>query len=198
MLAALSAFFKSTGDIEIWNTALELEQITDRRAVKHISRAMIFVLRDRDVRRRRAAARVLGWLRWPPPRAVDALIRTLHDSDPGVREEAAESLAYLHARRSIAPLIAALRDPAPNVRFFAAFALGSLKIPRGRRDTRIKPALESLLADDATPEGNWWPVRLEALMALYDDRFTRERARVQADPNASVEERRWADRYSDF
>ena len=197
MVAPLDQFLKSNDRIKIWTAALELEQVEGCRAVKRIVRAMIRALKDPDSERRQAAARVLGWIARPTHHAVDALIGALADPEADVREEAAESLGYRHARRSIRPLIEALRDPAANVRFFAAFALGSLQIPRGRRDTRIAPALESMLSDSETPPGNWWPVRLEALAALNDERFKHELSRVMNNPNSSAAERRWAERYRD-
>jgi HEAT repeat protein len=61
-----------------------------------------------------------------------ALVQALKDKDAGVRQAAAETLAFMGPQASDAPpaaLLAALDDEAPEVRRAAALALGSLKGP---------------------------------------------------------------------
>jgi HEAT repeat protein len=102
-------------------------------------------------------------------RAYDSLLETFSNADEaaGVRSQAAEGLAYLlhdartrrfrHAARA---LVDALQDDVPEVRFWSAFALGSMR-------ARVAlPALRRLVeADDAMCPG-WWPVRDEASDAI--------------------------------
>jgi HEAT repeat protein len=124
-----------------------------------------------------------------------------------VREEAAESLAYLCSSRAIPPLISVLTDPHVGIRFWAVFALGNIRSPPSFRQTdrSVVPALESTLSDDAVPPGNWWSVAREALAMLghldppearYRDQLVEEIQRVIDDPNASPEDRRWASYYA--
>ena len=117
------------------------------------------------------------------------------------REEAAESLAYVGTRETIEPLISVLRDPDVRIRFWAVFGLGG----SCRGDVRAIRALESVLDDRETPPGNWWPVGKEALAMLaskqrptgeYETKLSAERQRILANPNATAEDRRWAECYS--
>jgi HEAT repeat protein len=192
----LRQFFSREAKEGLWWTALTLETLGSPRAVG----PLIAALSDANPDRRRAAARALGWIPRPGKRAVDALIVVLTDTlqPAAVREEAAESLAYLHSSRAIPPLISVLADPGAGVRFWSAFALGSLA------DPRAIPALESMLPDDAAPPG-WWSIGREALAMLgheeppvgqYRQQLAEEVQRVKAAPNASPEDRRWAESYS--
>jgi HEAT repeat protein len=86
-------------------------------------------------------------------RATSALIGALQDGDPGVRAEAAHALRMLMvASKSIAArddvrdgLIAALDDPAPQVRTVVVNALGDF---RGNPDPILVPMLRHLEDDD--------------------------------------------------
>jgi HEAT repeat protein len=113
-------------------------------------------------------------------------------------------LAYLHSKASIPPLISVLSDPDVRIRFWAVFALGSIRNRRTWRhtDRSVVAALESVLSDDAIPPGNWWSVGREALAMLgrldppesrYQEQLDREIQRVRSDPDASPEDRRWAE-----
>lgn len=130
---------------------------------------------------------------------------------PDVREEAAESLAYLYSIhdsiRAIPALISVLADPDVRIRFWAVFALGSIRNRRTfrRADRSVVPALEAMLSDHAVPPGNWWSVGREALAMLgkldppenpYRDQLAQEIQRVIDDPEASQEDRRWTESYS--
>jgi hypothetical protein len=201
----LQQFYSQQEKNELWETALTLEQLRDVRSVTRLIRA----LHDPNHHRRRAAARALGWIRPAGRRAATALINALMDvSQPAaVREEAAESLAYQGSSRAIPPLISVLMEPDVRIRFWAVFALGSIRNRHTFRhtDRSIVPALESMLADHAVPPGGWWSVAREALAMLgkldppearHVDQLAKEIERVMADPNASLEDRRWAESYS--
>jgi HEAT repeat protein len=197
--ALLKLFFQQTEKDDLYNTALTLEGLNDRRAV----RPLIYALReDGNPHRRHAAARALGWISRPGRAAALALARCLVDptQPQPAREEAAESLAYVGTRETIEPVITVLRDPDVRIRFWAVFALGG----RGHRDARTVRALDSMLEDREVPPGNWWSVGKEALAMLagmqppvadYETRLNAETERVLSDSNATAEDRRWADAY---
>ena len=200
----LDQFFEQTDQVELWETALVMESLGDRRGVGRLAEA----LSDENPHRRHAAARALGWIPNPGNRAVDALIGALTDRQQphSVREESAESLAYLHSKRAIPALISALQDREVRIRFWAVFALGSIRNRRTGRhaDRSVVPALVSMLDDNSVPPGNWWSVGREALAMLgtldppetiYKIRLIQETQRVRTDPEASPEDRRWADSY---
>lgn len=116
-----------------------------------------------------------------------------------MREEAAESLAYVGNRSTIDALIGALADPDVRIRFWAVFGLGS----SCRGDARAVRAMESVLDDGEMPPGNWWPVGKEALAMLanlspaYRDKLKAAVQKIAADPAATAEERWWAEFYGD-
>jgi HEAT repeat protein len=160
------------------------------------------LLEDGNQHRRHAAARALGWIRCPGRAAAVALSQCVVDpaQPQAAREEAAESLAYVGTRETIDPLIAVLRDPDVRIRFWAVFGLGG----RGHWSARTVQALESMLGDHEVPPGNWWSVGKEALAMLaniqppvsdYEARLKAETQRVFSDPDASAEDRRWAEAY---
>lgn len=198
--ALLDLFLQQSAKDELYQTALSIESLNDRRAVEPLIRAL---LEDNNPHRRHATARALGWIYRPGKKAALALARCLADpmQPQPAREEAAESLAYVGNRETIEPLISALRDPDVRIRFWAVFGLGQ----SCRRDARAVEALESTLGDNETPPGNWWPVGREALAALglmwppisdYRIRLAAETQRVLSDPGATPEDRRWAEGYS--
>ncbi len=65
-------------------------------------------------------------------------------------------------------------------------------------DLRAIARLEEMLDDTEVCPG-WWSVRLEALSMLanpagkYRDLEAQEKGRIMSDPNASDDDRRWAD-----
>ena len=88
------------------------------------------------------------------PRAVNALLEALKDSDKGVRETAMHALVQLRDPRMFEPLVAALKDASADIREQAAFGLGQL------RDARAIAPLGGALKDsDAS-------VREQAVFAL--------------------------------
>jgi HEAT repeat protein len=186
--ALLRQFHEQAGKDELWETALAIERSCDSRAVP----PLIHALNDANPDRRRAAARALGWVHAAQRRASKALARALADrSQPQpVREEAAESLAYVRSRTAVPALIAASAEPDVRIRFWSCFALGSYL-----RDPRVVAALEARLSDEEIAPGGWWAVKREALAMLADDLLAAEIRRVDSDSSASAEDRRWAGAY---
>lgn len=115
---------------------------------------------DQQVEVRKAAAYGLGWLR--DRRAVPPLLETLRNSseDADVRGMAAEQLGRLQDPDAVSDLRRALRDEWPEVRFWAAYALGSFA------SSEVIEDLEVLAGwDTATVQGQG-SVREEALEAI--------------------------------
>jgi HEAT repeat protein/beta-lactamase regulating signal transducer with metallopeptidase domain len=88
------------------------------------------------------------------PRAVNALLEALKDSDKDVRETAMNALVQMRDPRMFEPLVAALKDASADVREHAAFGLGQL------RDARAIDPLASVLKDQSAS------VREQAVFAL--------------------------------
>jgi HEAT repeat protein len=200
----LDLFFVQTDKIELWETALTIEHLGDRAAVRPLAEALY----DSTPNRRHAAARALGWIPKAGRRAAKALVGALRDkSQPQpVREEAAESLAHLGYAGAIPALILVLDEPNVSLRFWAVFALGGIGqrqiyAQRGSADRRIVEALEKMLSDAEVAPGNWWSVGKEALAMLgqleprYRAELDSETERVLRDPKSSAEDRRWAEGY---
>jgi HEAT repeat protein len=203
-LRLLDLFFTQTDKIELWETALTIEQGGLQAAVPRL----IGALNDSNLDRRHAAARALGWI-WPVgTRAAKALIGALLDkSQPQpVREEAAESLAYSRYAPAIPPLISVLDEFDTRMRFWAVFALGGIGqwCGQGSADRHLIEALKRMLPDAEVPPGNWWAVGKEALamLAKLDPQhraiLDSETRRVLNDPNSSPEDLRWAEGYRWF
>ena len=76
------------------------------------------------------------------PKAIPALIETLHDNNKLVRREASTALSRM-GEPAVEPLIETLNDEDWRVRGAAAWALGNLD------DERAIPALEKLLDDES-------------------------------------------------
>ena len=165
--ALLELFFSQVDKIELYETALTLEALRDRAAV----RPLIAALDDANPHRRHAAARALGWIPQAGSAAAKALVRAISDqSQPQpVREEAAESLAYSGYAPATPALIAVLDEADVRMRCLAVFALGGIEQSQ-RQEGRANPAviegLERMLSESEVPAGNWWPVGREALASL--------------------------------
>ena len=111
---------------------------------------------------------------------TNTLVRSLADSDRGVREQAAMGLAITPGNDVIDPLIGALKDPDAQVREKAAIGLAF------RRDPRI---MEPLLA--AMEDGDS-QVREKAAIALGasgDPRAIPALTRATRDPDSQVREK---------
>jgi HEAT repeat protein len=100
-------------------------------------------------------------------RILAALIRVVGNPDehPGVRGQAAESLARSRSKRACNPLIRALSDPSAEVRFWAAFALGQI------RCQAALPHLRRLARSDRRRLRGWWTVSKEAADAINQIRY---------------------------
>lgn len=116
--------------------------------------------------------------------AVDPVIASLRDPDPGVRSQMAHILSKLRDVRAVAPLGALFDDPVPGVRAAAAFALG--QIGGAGAVSRLISALgerEPLVGDAATAAlmrtGREAVVPLTAV-ALHADRPLARRRAVEA------------------
>jgi HEAT repeat protein len=202
VVSLLDLFFSQTDKIDLWETALTIERLGDRAAV----RPLVDALYDTNPSRRHGAARALGWIPAAGGRAAKALTRALSDpSQPQpVREEAAESLAYLRYAQAIPALISVLDEADVRMRFWAVFGLGGIaqwKRDGGGADPRVVAALERMLSDEEVAPGNWWSVGREALAMLgrfepgYQARLDYETQRVLQDPKSSPEDMRWAEGY---
>src|SRR5205823_9462056 len=103
--------------------AYALAAVNERRLVE----PMLAALGDEEYWVRANATMALHRRLKPPP--LEGLLARLRGGGPGpindhAREHAAEALAWLNDPRTFGPLIAALRDPLPRVRVWAAQGLG--------------------------------------------------------------------------
>jgi HEAT repeat protein len=123
---------------------------------------------DPDQKVRVEAAHVLTF--WFEPRATEALLRAAEreGESPLVRGQAIEGIGNTlqgsptgkRRARVIPKLLAWLRDPAVEVRFWSIYAAGVLEV------TEARPILEELARTDDAMFENWWRVRDEAADAL--------------------------------
>jgi HEAT repeat protein len=157
LVRALSA----RDDAKRWQAATALSRVDDPRTLRRVERLLEGRGRDES---RAAAAYVLGFS--GVNEVSDALARRLADPEesPVVRSHAAEALGHLLQHQPVlaeirTAIVATLRDPEPEVRFWSAFAAGVLDLQESR------PQLERLRGDGAEIEG-WWTVGQEAEWAL--------------------------------
>jgi len=147
---------ESKGKEICWEAAKSIGLIGSR----HVVRPLIAILlKDEDLNRRMAAAYTLGQLQ--DTRAVVPLLRILlnRKEKPALRGHVAEALAYIGDKRAVQSLIGTLKDPAVEVRFWSAFALGVLK------DQRAIPQLKMAGKDNSILPG-WGAVGKEATEAI--------------------------------
>ncbi|HEY5998948.1 MAG TPA: HEAT repeat domain-containing protein, partial [bacterium] len=180
------------------HVAFALGMIRDRAATD----ALIGALKDSDPVVRGYAATALGEI--GDARAKGALLSALRSEDASV-VNMATSLYNLGGDEVVEVLVGKLRDPNPNNRLYALYALGKIPDPRGVRPLiealadeeigwlaaqalvnigvpAIQPLLEALFADDAT-------VRLYATYALGEigsPKTARAVQRMLEDREASV------------
>ena len=160
--------------------AAAISQLENKRMIRPLTLLMLDP--SRSARQRQAAAYALSftWSGLADARYMNAIgdafvtIFQNQDETSGLRGQAAEGLAYLfgpcagarHDRRGRAYrqagqiLVAALGDPAAEVRFWSAFALGSM------RYQAALPVLRKLARTDKEMFSNWWTVGKEAADAV--------------------------------
>lgn len=118
---------------------------------------------DPDLQVRVLAVHALGEL--SDRASLRFLVRTLEDEGlpDDLRDQAAESLAYIDDRRSVPALVRATTDRSPAVRFSAVYALGAL----GHGNVRARAALMRCAAvDHARPRRGYETVASQAREAL--------------------------------
>jgi HEAT repeat protein len=148
-------------------------------AAKNVVPALVALLKDppKETERVRAVLQVLG------PVAVPDLAAALKDSEPGVRQAAAEVLTAIGpvAREAVPALTDALKDTVPNVRLAAAVALAHLDPTRAREAVRLladatdNAEAVAALADVGTEARAAVPALIAALK--HKDQAVREGAR---------------------
>ena len=121
------------------------------------SRLLELLATETRVEARHAILHALTW--HGAPGTWGLMVRILEDrgEDPKVRGQAAESLAYMFSERrtgtgdfemGVKALLTASKDPSPEVRYCAAFALGATGHPP------LAPVLQALRGDP-TPVPGW-------------------------------------------
>ena len=145
-----------------WEAATALSRLDDAKTVRAVERILE---RAGDENPRAAAAYVLGFSGGSDAAPLLARILADQSESPVVRAYAAEALGHLLQYQPVlaevrAAIRAGLRDPAPEVRFWSAFAAGVLSL----QETR--PYLVQLADTDGAEIDGWWSVAEEAEWAL--------------------------------
>jgi HEAT repeat protein len=145
-----------------WTAAQALSEERDPRTVRSVRRVLE---REGEEAPRAAAVYVLGFC--AEPDAAPLLASTLADLEEPVlvRAYAAEAIGHLLQHEPVfadvrAAIRLGLRDAAPEVRFWSAFAAAVL----GLQETR--PYLLHLADTDGAEIDGWWSVAEEAEWAL--------------------------------
>lgn len=135
-----------------------------------LSRDLLHLLKaERRAPNRQAIVHALAWQN--DLRAWSPMLEVLTDvrEAPGVRGQAAEGIACLFPRKrratrgyalALQVLTSMLTDPAPEVRFYAVFALGAA------RDRSVLPALRYLVNDRGRDASIPTTVGEEAMRAI--------------------------------
>lgn len=119
------------------------------------ARAILFLLRSRDVNVRRIAIEVLNRVGDPKGELAPRLLAYLRDEDWWVRERTMDALIEMAGSGLTRHLIPYLFEPSPVVRRFAVVALKRIR----------DPATLSSLLKCARTDDDWW-VREEAIRAV--------------------------------
>ena len=179
----------------LWMPAsVAISLLETKRMIRPLTRLMLDS--SRSARQRQSAAYALSftWTGFADVRFMEeigeALVRVVQNQEESadLRGQAAEGLAYLfgpcagarHDRRQRAyrvageKLVIALSDPSAEVRFWSAFALGSM------RYRAALPVLQKLARTDKEMFGNWWTVGEEAADAVDSIKGRPRRIRVRS------------------
>ena len=106
------------------------------------------------------AIRSLGQIGTGARIAVPHLVQLLDDSDKEIASLSLRALAFVGPTRSLKPkIVQRLRDPCPEMRRMAAFAIGSM----GTAGRDVIPLLASLLKDEDLA------VQMHALLAIWEN-----------------------------
>jgi HEAT repeat protein len=155
LLKILPAALKdSRADVRL-KAAKILQDVPDPIAVD----PLIGALRDKDINVRRRAGIALGKIGQP---AVKSLVGLLKDPDPEMRRVAVEQLGKTRHPEALEPLLTAVRDPDPNVQWWAAWALGEMG-PTAEED------LKKLLRDPDRGVQRWAKEALNKLKGVPFD-----------------------------
>jgi len=125
-----------------------------------VAPTMVRVLAHGPASRQSAAAYVLGWLRVATTAPALRAAALDPDLDADVRGHAAEALGVMAARDAVPALITLLSDASPEVRYWAACALGQIGDPAS------VPALERMAGTDVAVIPHGLSLKEEALDAL--------------------------------
>jgi HEAT repeat protein len=164
----LSALASAEDEGQGTASANALAEIRTRQTRRGLERILVS---GKSAEARKRAAWALGFLH--DEDATPALLRTLADrnEETDVRAYAAEALGHLVPQaqhdEALAALLQALTERTPEIRFWAAFALGNLG------DERAIPALQRLADRDSDSVPGWWSIRKEALDSIEQIRVIR-------------------------
>ncbi len=165
MTKPLAELLKELEDPNIVVKAEAAKAFAGRRKHPAATAALCRLLREgQDIETRYWAAYALCCT--ADERSTDCLLAALADRNeaPKVRGQAAEALGRIFVfggqSPAIVPLILALSDSEPEVRFWSAFALGQI------RARQALPMLKRLAATDDATVPDWWSVKKEAADAV--------------------------------
>ena len=140
-----------------WEAAKSLGALGNKQSVAPLIEIMLDVTASD---RRIAAAYALGLL--ADKRAVRHLVDVMGNQNEWhlLRAEAAESLGYIGNKKALPVLLGGLDDLSPEVRFWAAFALGHIGA------SEAIPKLEEIAVKDKSKLQGWGTVGAEASEAI--------------------------------
>ena len=198
--ARLAERFRAAGDpTEAWEFASALAGLRNKGSLG----ALVAALTERQGERSAAAAYHLRDAGRHSRRALRALMQLVNDRTVPqvVRTEAIESLGCIGSRRAMPVLLCALADPLPEVRFWAVYSLGLFlrswwaRTGRVGAEVEIRSALDKMVGDEAAAP-TWWSVGREAQAVLAEPAALKAAVQeVLENPDATDEERRWAECY---
>ncbi len=164
----------------LWQEAANgLSVLDNKRVIQPLIQIMLDTSRLTAQREAAAYALAFSWSALGDPQYAASISRAFltlfrnREEPASLRGQVAEGLAYMHGpcvgvrdrrrrayRQAGQLLLAALSDPAPEVRFWSAFALGAM----GYRPAL--PALRHVAGKDQGRFGRWWSVGEEASDAV--------------------------------